>query len=269
MENPTSILLYSKYSQNCKIISNLINSSPVPLPFKFLCTDNKDIRQRIADSKKIDVNYLPCILNVYSNGTVEQYEGPKAFEVVQNILSSIPPPIPEANEIYHRKDTIKKNKPEEQPIIPKQRTVKQRTVKRRPPPTQRPKQVQSERGTLIEDLPEVSDSGSEAEEEAEEEAEDDEQSNEEEEQSIEHIRKPRIRIRMNKGNFEEHDGEDYSPPEHSMTGHRHVRNSTDRNIKDDQSNISMKAQELAKQREQSDNNFKPRGAGIPPELRRE
>ena len=54
-----------------------------------------------------------------------------------------------------------------------------------------------------------------------------------------------------------------------MTGHREIRDSTDRNIKDDQSNISMKAQELAKEREQSDNQFKPRGAAIPKELRRE
>lgn len=256
MENPTSILLYSKYSSNCQEITNLIKSSPVPLPFKFLCTDNKEVRQRITNNKKIDINYVPCILNVYSNGAVEQYEGPQAFNVVQSILTSLPPPIPPANQIAAPQPEVEEyNEPPPAP--------KQRVVKRRPPPVRRPSRPrdQPERAgeTLIDDLPEESES--ENEEYLEEEILQETESTP--------IRKPVRRIRTNKGNFEEHDGEDYDPPEHIMSGHREVRDSSDRNIKDDQSNISMKAQELAKEREQADSQFKPRGAAIPSEMRRE
>lgn len=258
MENPTSILLYSKYSSNCQEISNLINGSPVPLPFKFLCTDNKEVRQRITDNKKIDVNYVPCILNVYPNGAVEQYEGPKAFDVVKSILSSIPPPIPPANQIpAQQQQEVYEPDPPPAP--------KQRNVKRRPPPMKRPdtrKESQNTGATRIDDLPEDYDYDEYEEMEEMEEME-------ESKPSREPIRKPVRRVRTNKGNFVEHEGEEYNPPEHTMTGHREIRESTDRNIKDDQSNISMKAQELAKEREQADNQFKPRGAAIPTEMRRE
>lgn len=260
MENTASILLYSKYSSNCQEITNMIRSSPTQLPFKFLCADNKEVRQRIKDNKKIDVNYLPCILNVHSNGAVEQYEGPQAFNVVKNILASIQQPIPPENKIH---SVEKEDYQDDTPPAPKQRVMK-----RRPPPVQRPhrKEQKSMGETSIDDLPDDDDD-----DEGGEYMEDDEymEGDEQVEYINKPIRKPRRRIRSNVGNFDEQEGEDYDPPEHNMNGHREVRTTTDKNIKDDQSNISMKAQELAKEREQSDSQFKPRGAAIPSEMRRE
>lgn len=252
MENPTSILLYSKYSPNSKQITELIQSSPVPLQFKYLCVDNEEVRQRIKENKKIKVNYLPCILNVYSNGGVEQFEGPQAFNAVHSILASLPPPIPYANQIPSPEPIEDYSDPAEPPPAPKQRVVR-----RRPAPIQRPKQRHSEpepHATSIDDLPM------------------DDDDDDDDDDHLQAIRKPKRRIRADKGNYVEvssDDDSEYHAPEHNLQGLREVRKNTESNIKDQQSDVAAKAQELAKQREEADQRFKPRGAGIPPDMRRE
>jgi hypothetical protein len=250
MENPTSILLYSKYSPHSKQITDLIQSSPVPLQFKYFCVDNKQVREQIQNDKKININFLPCILNVYSNGGVEQFEGPQAFNAVQSILASLPPPIPPPNQI-HAPEPIEEY--QDPPPAPKQREVR-----RRPPPVQRPKpRSQRERSPS----PEPIESGSTS--------INDLPSSDDDEFEREVIRKPRRRVRADKGNYIEESGDEYEPPEHNIAGLRQVRKNTDKNIRDGETDLAMKAQELAKQREQADQQFKPRGPAIPTEMRRE
>jgi hypothetical protein len=75
-----NILLYSKYSQFSINLIEIVNKYQVPL--LKLCVDNKNIRQKISSSKQIKINYVPCILSLYSDGKVEQYEGENAFQWV-------------------------------------------------------------------------------------------------------------------------------------------------------------------------------------------
>lgn len=98
MEPQYSVLLYSKYSPNCKKILDLINGGTVDFTstvrLQLLCVDNPKVRERVCKNNQIDVTIIPCILSIYANGGVEKYDGAYAFKWVENILESFTPPPP-------------------------------------------------------------------------------------------------------------------------------------------------------------------------------
>jgi hypothetical protein len=262
-DNNPPIVLYSKYSTQCQEFANLISSSPVNLPTKFVCVDNKDIRKQVCSAKKIKITYLPCMLNVYADGTVEQYEGQQAFEAVRTIIR-MAAPLPPANVIHTQPPVqpIRRPQPKREASFEEERVRHPRVRKpptRRPDPEEEPepqseepqgeppKPSQSGGATAIGDLS----SDDESEEEAEPVS----------------IRKPRRRVRTDEGNYEEEEGEDYEPPSHNIQGQRQIRKSSDRNVKTGQSDVAARARELEKMREDSDKMFKKRGPGIPAEMR--
>jgi hypothetical protein len=83
-----SVFLYSKYSESCNNIKEGIAQLSQTHPMKFLCVDNEKVRRSVINSK-IQVKYVPCILNFYQNGTVEKYEGSDAFEIVEEYISQL------------------------------------------------------------------------------------------------------------------------------------------------------------------------------------
>lgn len=97
------VLLYSKYSPMSQNLLKVLDTSPVNLSSTLgltsLCVDNEEIRQRIINTNKIEISRVPCILNVYTNGVVEKYEGNDAAiwldEMIKPYLPSpTPPPQP-------------------------------------------------------------------------------------------------------------------------------------------------------------------------------
>lgn len=97
MEPQYSVLLFSKYSSNCKKIFDLISSSGLDIldnHLQLLCVDNESIRQRIKQNNQIDVATVPCILSIFSNGKVEKYDGSYAFSFVETLISRLQPPPP-------------------------------------------------------------------------------------------------------------------------------------------------------------------------------
>lgn len=95
MEPQYSVLLFSKYSQNCnKLFSIMTNSGVNFSQLQSLCIDNENIRKRILDNKQFNISVVPSILSVYSNGNVETYEGVNAFNWVENIIFKLAPPQP-------------------------------------------------------------------------------------------------------------------------------------------------------------------------------
>lgn len=93
-----SLLLYSKYSQNCNKLFELIQQSGIDfintVGLQSLCIDNPDVRKRILGFTQIKVQYVPCILIIHNmSGVVEQYDGVQAFEWVQNVINSLAPPL--------------------------------------------------------------------------------------------------------------------------------------------------------------------------------
>jgi hypothetical protein len=86
MEPDKLILLYSKYSPQCKIILDMLSVNPLAY-INLLCVDNASIRQSITS--KIDVKTLPCVLFVYANKNIEKYDGPNIVEwITQEIAKN-------------------------------------------------------------------------------------------------------------------------------------------------------------------------------------
>ena len=100
------LLLYSKYSSASKLISEYIqsitNSSNInPVlhhilaDLKYIDIDNEATRRMILDSKNIRVTYVPTLL-IIDEGKVEQYEGEKAFEFIEQYQRPVEPqPLPQ------------------------------------------------------------------------------------------------------------------------------------------------------------------------------
>ena len=98
MEPQLSVLLYSKYSSMSKSLMNLIQTSGIDFTNQFslqsLCIDNEEIRKRIIENQQIQVTSVPCLLVIFPDGGIEKYDGPHAFEWVEDIVRKFAPPPP-------------------------------------------------------------------------------------------------------------------------------------------------------------------------------
>ncbi len=93
MEPQYSVLVYSKYSQSCKRLFNIIRESGIDFSsLQLLCIDNNEIRKRIKNNKQIDVCVVPSILSIFVDGGVEKYEGEHVFNWVETIIARVKPP---------------------------------------------------------------------------------------------------------------------------------------------------------------------------------
>ena len=80
--NPQNVIcLYSKFSEHSKKFVEMSNT----LPINFICIDNKKVRQLIISDQKLQITFVPCILSVFSDGRLEKYEGPDAFEWLKKL----------------------------------------------------------------------------------------------------------------------------------------------------------------------------------------
>lgn len=132
------VLFWSKYSNNCKKILELMNAHNFNI--ENVCVDNKDIRSRILNDKRIKLSKVPTILTLYDTGVIEKYEGNRAFDLFNNVF----------NEMQKKQKLI-----EEQ--LKKEKTQNQQTppqIQQTPPQTQQtPPQIQQNNGlTSLDDL---------------------------------------------------------------------------------------------------------------------
>ena len=85
------VILYSKYSHNCKKLMDMVRNTITNFEnteLSNICIDNKDIRKKILKSKTLLVKAVPCILILYPDGGVEKYEGGTAFRWVEEIIKN-------------------------------------------------------------------------------------------------------------------------------------------------------------------------------------
>jgi hypothetical protein len=95
------VFIYSKFSSRCNQLIELISSNDIDIQFTMLCIDDKSMRNRIINNKDLNVQYVPCILQINQlTGVVSKYEADKAFELVYSIIESLneqieptPPPV--------------------------------------------------------------------------------------------------------------------------------------------------------------------------------
>ena len=92
MEIQYTAMLNSRYSQPCQNFLNILFDSDIDyknlLKFVKINIDNKEIRKQILSSNNIDIKYVPCILIIYSDGSVEKYEGNDSFKWLDEIISN-------------------------------------------------------------------------------------------------------------------------------------------------------------------------------------
>ena len=107
------ILLYSKYSANCKQLLDAMERLGANI--STICIDNKEVRNRIIGDKRLNVRVVPTLLALYDTGVVEKYEGPKVMELLtlafekpqmKRVESQQVPPPPSKNGVTDIKDLI-------------------------------------------------------------------------------------------------------------------------------------------------------------------
>jgi hypothetical protein len=85
------VIIYSKFSTASTELVSLIEGSNIQIEFQGLCIDNKEIKKIIQKSTKFSIKYVPCILNIDKfTGIVQQYEGIKAFELINSLIPEQP-----------------------------------------------------------------------------------------------------------------------------------------------------------------------------------
>lgn len=111
------VLFWSKYSNNCKKLLELMNEHNFNI--ENVCVDNKEIRSRILNDKRIKLSKVPTILTLYDTGVIEKYEGNRAFDLFNNAF----------NEMQKKQklieEQLKKEKTQTQQIQPQQQTQPQ------------------------------------------------------------------------------------------------------------------------------------------------
>lgn len=169
MDPAYSVLIYSKYSANCKKAFDLMRNSGVDFTsLQLLCIDNEKVRQRIKQNKQIEVESVPCVLSVFSNGNVEKYDGANVFNWIENIIIRFaPPPLPpqppsqppmppqqrRVRIVEPEQEAEQEAEPEPEEERPIRRPAKQQS-RSKIPPRMKPIQQQEEvQGTPISEVP--------------------------------------------------------------------------------------------------------------------
>lgn len=126
MEIQYTVLLNSRYSLPCQNFLNTLVQSGIDyknlLKFVQVNIDNEQIRKQILNSNNIDIKSVPCILLIYTDGSVEKYEGSDAFRWLDEIISN--------NTIHNIQ-------------IPQQVQISSQPIQPQPQPQPQPSQIQN------------------------------------------------------------------------------------------------------------------------------
>ena len=282
----SSILLYSKYSNHCKNFNELLEKSNLDIPFIPLCIDNKKIRQQIQSNTKIVVNSVPCIINLYNNGSVELYEADQAFFLLNDIISQY---TQQDNNSVIDNDTQKS--PPSQKVSSQDdlsRTVSSRTAAsnesvfdgrissraelsgRKATFNESVSDGRIARGVSSQDdsqqVQNKNINGTTSLEDLFTDNEDDEEQANEDEKDLQKDKK--LMIRTDKGNYDiiENTQEISSDLIDNSGISKQIKDDSESGIKPS-NNINMMAQELAKSRELDDDMFQKNNKGLPPNTR--
>ncbi len=86
------LLLYSEFSPKCKELRSLLNEDHVK-HFTPICIDDPKTRKIITNSSSIKVYSVPCILQIFEDGTVAKYEDSQLFKWVAQTFLQQPKPV--------------------------------------------------------------------------------------------------------------------------------------------------------------------------------
>jgi hypothetical protein len=95
MERKLCVLFYSKYSPASKRLLDGMNSCGIDLEralgLTMVSVDNSEIRQQIQESNNIEIDRVPCLLNVFTDGGVEKFDDEQLLEWMNLQIQALQP----------------------------------------------------------------------------------------------------------------------------------------------------------------------------------
>jgi len=89
-------LLYSKFSPSCKQIFTLLQDANMDLEnfgISLISIDTPSFRNALKkNNQKLQINVVPTILSIYSDGVVEKFEGIQAYRWIEQLILQYNPP---------------------------------------------------------------------------------------------------------------------------------------------------------------------------------
>lgn len=144
------VLLYSKYSESCRQLLQTMERFGANIAM--VCLDNKEVRQRVMNDKRLNITVVPTLLSLYDTGVVEKYEGSKVMELLLNSFEKINQQkqvtIPEPPQAPAEQKTIIEESPGDTNWAERMTT---KVAKQEPPAVRKPPEA-SEKHTNILDL---------------------------------------------------------------------------------------------------------------------
>ena len=140
------VLFWSKYSNNCKKLLELMNEHNFNI--ENVCVDNKDIRNRILNDKRIKLSKVPTILTLYDTGVIEKYEGDRAFALFNNAFNE----MQKKQKLIEEKLKKQQTPPQHQQTPPQQQQTPPQQQQTPPQQQQTPPQQQNNGLTSLDDL---------------------------------------------------------------------------------------------------------------------
>ena len=117
MDLHKTILFYSKNSKSSNNILQLIdtcgNNIREILNYRLISVDSKSIRKQILNNPTIKIQHVPCLIKIYNNGTVEQYNYKELHQLIEYTIK------------LHKEEQLKQQPP---PVIKQQRPIVPPTI---------------------------------------------------------------------------------------------------------------------------------------------
>lgn len=139
MSSSICIYLYSKFSNACTAFEQILNKSDNEIldiiSLQRVCIDNEKVRKTIINSKKIQVNCVPCIVHITDDGQINNYEGQQCFAFLTNIVQNYMQKISEQIELQEQREREElefqenKRKAQNRKIKKKKKTVQSKQSK--------------------------------------------------------------------------------------------------------------------------------------------
>lgn len=108
MSSSICIYLYSKFSSACSAFEQILNKSDTEIldiiSLQRVCIDNEKVRKTIINSKKIQVNCVPCIVHITDDGQINNYEGQQCFAFLTNVVQNYMQKISEQMELQEQQE---------------------------------------------------------------------------------------------------------------------------------------------------------------------
>lgn len=87
MDLHKTILLYSKYSKTSTKMLELVDNCGFNIQeiigYRLISVDSKTVRKQILNNRDITVKHVPCLIKLFNNGMIEQYDYKELHQLIE------------------------------------------------------------------------------------------------------------------------------------------------------------------------------------------